>query len=151
MKNNSNKKLSMKQLQEQINALQADKVSLKNAIKPTTFKDKFQAYKSSFLSLYAISWLLFIINRLPFVGRFAAFLSKTYGKTSIWKILVLTRKVFILCNALIGLWLVYDITGVSQGSFVAGFAGLGNTYAEIFWSFSRRVFNFIFDFFDHKI
>jgi len=43
--------------------------------------------------------------------KFISILSIYYGRTTIWKILVLLKKLFILFNALIGVYLVFKTTG----------------------------------------
>lgn len=47
--------------------------------------------------------------------------------------------------------MVYKTTGFGTDNLLAGFAGMGHTYVEIFINFNKRVFNWLFDLFDHKV
>lgn len=73
------------------------------------------------------------------------------GKTSFLRVLVILRKIFIVTNALIGMWLMFKITGWSQGSFLSAFAAIGTTYMETFAYFLNRAFNWIYNLLDSNV
>ena len=54
-------------------------------------------------------------------------------------------------NAIIGMWLIFKITGWLEGSFIGYIGIMGNTYMEIFSSFCIKVFNWIYELFDSKV
>jgi len=101
--------------------------------------------------LYIISGILAYAHKIPFLGKFISILSFWYGKTTIWKILVKVRKIFIICNAIIGVLMVYKTVGFSSDNILAGFAGMGHTYLEMLTNLTKRMFNWFVDLFDHKI
>lgn len=107
--------------------------------------------KSSMLWLYIITIVLSYAHKLPYIGRIITLLSLWYGRTTWWKILVKIRKVFIVFNALIGVLLVFKTTGFSSDNIFAGIAGMGHTYLEIFYNFTKRLFYWFVELFDHKI
>jgi hypothetical protein len=107
--------------------------------------------KSSMLWLYIITIILSYAHKIPYIGKIIMLLSLWYGKTTWWKILVKIRKVFIIFNALIGVLLVFKTTGFSSDNVLAGIAGMGHTYLEIFYNFSKRLFYWFVELFDHKI
>lgn len=70
--------------------------------------------ENSLLILYIISGILGYAHKIPFIGRLIAFASLYYGSgraTTWWQILVKIRKLFIIFNALIGIYIVYKTTG----------------------------------------
>jgi len=107
--------------------------------------------KSSMLWLYIITIVLSYAHKLPYIGRIITLLSLWYGRTTWWKILVKIRKVFIIFNAVIGVLLVFKTTGFSSDNIFAGIAGMGHTYLEIFNNFTKRLFYWFVELFDHKI
>jgi hypothetical protein len=107
--------------------------------------------KSSMLWLYIITIVLSYAHKLPYIGRIITLLSLWYGRTTWWKILIKIRKVFIVFNAIIGVLLVFKTTGFSSDNIFAGIAGMGHTYLEIFYNFSKRLFYWFVELFDHKI
>jgi hypothetical protein len=107
--------------------------------------------KSSMLWLYIITIVLSYAHKLPYIGKIIMLLSLWYGKTTWWKILVKIRKLFIVFNAIIGVLLVFKTTGFSSDNIFAGIAGMGHTYLEIFYNFTKRMFYWFVELFDHKI
>lgn len=107
--------------------------------------------KSSFIYMYLFSWIAFLANKLPFTSKLTSMLKLYYGRTSIWRMLVLARKAFIVFNAIIGVIAVLKLTGMSYGSFLSNFVMMGTTYVDLFQSFIRKLFNWIFDLFDYKV
>jgi len=101
--------------------------------------------------LYLLSGILAYAHKIPFIGRMITLLSLWYGRTTWWKILVKLRKLFIIFNAVIGVIMVYKTVGFSGDNLVAGFAGMGHTYFEILANFTKRLFNWFVELFDHKI
>lgn len=54
-------------------------------------------------------------------------------------------------NAIIGMYMVFKTTGFGVDTFWANFVALGSSYVDIFVNFSKILFNWIYDLFDHKI
>jgi hypothetical protein len=90
-------------------------------------------------------------HKIPFIGRVISLLGFWYGKTTIWKILIKIRKLFIIFNAILGVIMVYKTIGFSTDNLLAGFVGMGHTYLEIFGNMTKRLFNWFVELFDHKI
>ena len=107
--------------------------------------------KSSMFVLWLLSWVLLFINKIPMLKYLFSILSMYYGRTTIWKILVRIRKVFIVFNAIIGVWMVYKSLDFGIDNLLAGFIGMGQTYLEIFGSLSKRLFNWFIELFDYKV
>jgi hypothetical protein len=107
--------------------------------------------RSSMFMLWVITTVLAYAHKIPFIGRIITLLSIWYGRTTIWKILVRIRKIFIAFNALIGVYMVYKSVGFGPDNVLAGFVGMGHTYLEIFMNFTKRLFNWIFELFDYKV
>jgi hypothetical protein len=63
----------------------------------------------------------------------------------------ITLKAFIMFNALIGVYMVFKSVGFSYDNILAGFAGMGHTYLEVLFNFSKRLFNWFFELFDYKV
>jgi hypothetical protein len=160
MKNN---KLTLKALKQELENL---KTSSKNskASKPETESHKStlghdikNSYinnlhmKSSFIFFWVLSWFIFLAKKLPILNKLAGLLTLYYGRTTMWKVLVKLRKVFVVFNALIGMYMVYKTTGFSYDNLLAGFSGLGHTYLEIFVNFNKKLFNWLLDLFDYKL
>jgi hypothetical protein len=101
--------------------------------------------------LWVISWLIYLSSKIPYISKLISVLSVYYGRTTIWKIISKLRKGFVIFNAIIGMYLVYKTTGFTFDNVLAGFAGLGNTYLEIFVNFNKRLFNWLLELFDYKI
>jgi hypothetical protein len=101
--------------------------------------------------LWVLSWVLFFVNKIPFIKPIVTIASFYYGRTTIWKVLVKIRKAFINFNAIIGVYMVYKTTDFSYDNILAGFAGMGHQYLEIFMNFTKRLFYWFVELFDHKI
>ena len=155
MKNN---KLTLKQLQLELEALKTKKNSnsnnqskseLSHDIKNSYINNLFQ--KSSLFYLWILTAILGYANKIPFIKHIISALGLWYGRTTWWKILIKLRKIFIIFNALIGMIMVYKSVGFGMDNVLAGIAGMGHTYYEIFINMNRRLFNWIFDLLDLKI
>jgi hypothetical protein len=107
--------------------------------------------KSSMFWLYIITGVLSYAHKLPYIREVIGLLSLWYGKTTIWKILIKVRRIFIVFNALIGVMLVFKTTGFSSDNILAGFTGMGYTYIEILTNFTKRLFHWFVELFDHKV
>ena len=100
---------------------------------------------------FLLSSLFTFGHKLPIIGGLIKRMSIWYGKTTIWTLLVLFRKMFIILNALIGIYAVTKITGFSGDNIIAGVSGMGYTYIEMLTNFVKKLFNFIYDIFDTKV
>lgn len=107
--------------------------------------------KSSMFMLWIVTAVLSYAHKIPYIRRIIGFLSIVYGRTTIWKVLVKLRKAFIMFNALIGVYMVFNTVGFSYDNILAGFAGMGHSYLEIFTNFTKRLFNWTVELFDHKV
>ena len=107
--------------------------------------------KSSMLYLWLITAIIGYGSKLPYIGRIIGFLSVVWGRTTVWKILVKLRKLFVMLNAVIGVYIVFKTTGFSFDNILAGLAGLGHNYLEILTNFTTKLFHWLFELFDHKI
>ena len=67
--------------------------------------------QSSMLHLWLITAILGYARKLPFLSKLISWLSLWYGRTTIWKILGKTRKLFVILNALIGVYAVFKAVG----------------------------------------
>lgn len=151
-------RLSLKALQDQINVLNKSNKAIKNN-KATDLKTnstgKVQEVtlhmRSSFMYMYALSWILFLANKIPFIAKIATLLRLYYGKTSFWRMLLISRKLFIAFNALVGVVAVLKCTGMETGSVLANFTMIGSNYIELLSNLVKNIFNWIFDLFDYKI
>jgi hypothetical protein len=156
------KKLTLKSLQQQLNEIKALKANnplmVRAPITPvtpvipvTSVNGENKAVKSSLLHFQLLSWLLIFINKIPFINRFSNALKIYYAKTTIWKILVKLRKIFIIFNAVVGVYTVFSLTGLGAESLLVNFIGMGNTYVDIFVNLTKKLFNWFFDLFDYKV
>lgn len=107
--------------------------------------------KSSLMYLYIISSIIPFLNKIPYIKRLIGLIAAIYGRTTIWKIIVRIRKIFIIINSLIGIYLVFKTTGFSHESLYANFVALGNNYIEIFANITKRLFNWFLDLFGYDI
>jgi len=69
--------------------------------------------KSSMFTLWVITAVLSYANKIPFIKQIVSMLSLYYGRTTFWKILIKLRKAFIMFNALLGVFMVYNTVGFS--------------------------------------
>jgi len=107
--------------------------------------------KSSMFMLWLGTAVLSYAHKIPYIKHIITALSVMYGRTTIWKVLVKLRKIFIMFNAVIGVYMVFKTTGFSYDNILAGFAGMGHSYLEIFTNFTKRLFHWFVELFDHKI
>lgn len=107
--------------------------------------------KSSMFMLWLATALLSYGSKIPFIKQIISMLSIWYGRTTIWKILVKLRKLFIMFNAVIGVYMVFKTVGFSFDNVLAGFAGMGHSYLEIFTNFTKRMFHWFVELFDHRV
>jgi hypothetical protein len=159
LKNNS--KLTLKQLKQELENLKKNKNNsipkvgntTKSAIGHEIKYSKIQRLymKSSGFMLFLITGILGYAHKVLVIRNILSLLSLWYGKTTIWKILVKIRKIFIIFNSIIGVYLVYKTTGFSTDIILASFAGMGHTYLEILINFTKRLFNWFFELFDYKV
>jgi hypothetical protein len=155
MKNN---KLTLKALKQELeNLKKSNTVSPAETHKSSVAHDIKNSYiqnlhmKSSMFYWWLISWGIFFIRKFPFLSKVVGALSLIYGKTTWWQLLVKIRKLFIIFNAAIGMYMVYKTTGFGVDTFWANFAAIGNNYFEIFINFNKRVFNWLVELFDYKL
>jgi hypothetical protein len=145
-------KLTLKQLKQELEQLKVSKINKSSTPTPETHKstvahDIKNSYiqnlhmKSSMFLLYILTGVLSYAHKIPFIGRIITIASLYYGRTTIWKILLKLRKLFVLFNAIIGVYIVFKTTGFGYDTFLANFVGIGNTYLEIFVNFTKRLFN----------
>jgi len=107
--------------------------------------------KSSAFTLFLFTGLLGYMNKIPVIRGIVAILSLYYSRTTWWKFLGKIRKIFVIFNALIGMYVVVKTTGFSFDNVLAGFSALGHQYLEIFYRFTKMLFNWFVDLFDHKV
>jgi hypothetical protein len=107
--------------------------------------------RSSSFTLFLLTGILGYAHKVPMIRKLLALLGFWYGKTTIWKLLVKIRKVFILVNAAIGVYMVFKTVGFSSDNIIAGVGGMGHTYYELLFNTTKRLFNWFVELFDHKI
>jgi hypothetical protein len=101
--------------------------------------------------LYIFTGILAYAHKIPLLGRVISLITFWYGKTTWWRMLVKIRKIFIIVNAIIGILMVYKTVGFSSDNILAGFAGMGHTYIELFTNLTKEMFNWFVKLFDHKV
>ena len=164
----TNKKLTLKQLREELELLKSAKTS---KVKPTTAQstnahggighDIKNSYinkmymKSSLMTLWVLSWALALAKRLPMVKGIIAMLSLWYGRTTWWRILgrifTISRKTFVVINAIIGVYAVFKLSGFQVGLAYSHFGMMGQTYLEILFGFTKRLFEWFLDFLGYDV
>jgi len=161
MKNN---KTTLKSLKAELELLKASKTNASKTTKDTVSTHKASVahdiknsyiqnlhMRSSMFYLWLITGILSYAQKIPFINKIVALLSLYYGRTTFWKLLLKLRKVFVFINATLGVWMVYKTVGFGADNILAGIAGMGHTYIEIITSFSKRMFNWMFELFDYKV
>lgn len=154
MKNKN--KLTLKSLQQQLEDLKKYKATV---IDPKVNKVEQVVTKSTTTNLKGIglipfqvlSLILTNLHKVPLINILVDKLRKYYGRTSIWHILILFRKIIIIINAIIGLYFVFKLGGLGADTFTANLVGMGNTYIDIFINFTKRIFSWFVELFDYKI
>jgi hypothetical protein len=156
MKNN--KRVTLKALQKELELLKAQsQIQESKTVSEVAGHDIKGSYinriymKSSMFMLYVITGILSYAHKIPFISRIITILALWYGRTTWWRLLVYSRKIFVIFNAIIGVFVVFTTVGFSTDNILAGFTALGGQYLEILYSLSKRLFNWFFDLFDHKI
>lgn len=163
MKNKN--KLTLLQLKKQFEDFKNATVKQTEELKKTSLNNQINSHptnipqntlKSSLVYVYLLSILSYIINKLPIFSKikkisFIARILKFLGKSPFLTILVILRKGFILVNAIVGLFFVFNFLGTEPGSVMAGIAGMGTIYIELFSNFVTKLFNWFVDLFDYKI
>jgi hypothetical protein len=155
-------KVTLKQLQQELETLKLKnkESSQKGSVDTNTntighgIKESFiqRLYmKGSAFHLFLFTGLLGYATKLPFIGKLLTFTAIWYKKYRIIGILIKLRKLFVIFNALIGMFIVFSSVGFEPGLLVYNWMALGNTYIEIFYSLCRRLFNWLVELFDHKI
>jgi hypothetical protein len=164
----TNKKLTMKQLKEELEQLKASKIKSSSTNSPLSgthgsgighdIKNSYinrMYMKSSLMMLWIFSWVIALANRIPMIRYLIGLLSLWYGRTTWWKILVrilsISRKTFVVFNALIGIYVVYSLCGFEVGLMFSHFATMGHTYLEIFSGFTKRIFEWFLDILGYDI
>jgi hypothetical protein len=66
-----------------------------------------------------------------------------YGRTTWWKLLVYSRKLFVVSNAIIGVYTILSITGFSFENIVTGIYVIGHTYLENFTAIIHKLFGWL--------
>lgn len=105
-------------------------------------------------ALWIFSTILTYAHKLPVISKIIKLLAMWYGRTTWWTVLVKSRKMFVVLNALSalrGMYTLIGITGFSTDNIIAGITGLGYAYVEIISNLSTRVFNWLFNLFDRQI
>lgn len=65
--------------------------------------------------------------------------------------LIQLRKIFIIFNALIGVYIVFKTTGFSSDNILVGFVNMGYSYIKMLYNFTKTLFHWFVELFDHKI
>nr|YP_010170436.1 hypothetical protein K8K84_mgp034 [Phanerochaete carnosa]QRZ60418.1 hypothetical protein [Phanerochaete carnosa] len=139
-----------------LKSLQAELDQLKNSNKLNSQYVSTQTKESKLKegSMYLLLFLGFIVSyahKIPIIGKIVKLLSLWYGRTTWWQILVRLRKIFIVFNSLIGILFMFKVTGFSMDNIIAGVSGMGAGYVEMFLGFVRKLFNWLYSFFDDKV
>ena len=154
----------MERLQAELDLIKSSKGKPKTKVQPVTethrssvAHDIKNSYiqnlhmKSSMFMLWLGTAVLSYAHKIPYIKHIITALSVMYGRTTIWKVLVKLRKIFILFNAAIGVYLTFKTVGFSYDNILAGFAGMGHSYLELFTNFTKRLFHWFVELFDHKV
>ena len=149
-------KLTLKSLQKQLDDIKAYKEQNINTkvkkVEEIDSKSTVTHMKSfPLFFMYGISWFILLANKIPIIRKLIPLLKAYYGKTSIWKLIIIFRKIFIVFNAIIGVYSVFKFTGIGSESILANFVGMGYSYIDILINFAKRLFNWFLDLFDYKI
>jgi hypothetical protein len=141
--------LTLKELQRELEDLKKNKTNL---VEHPQSKNKTPLIKrASALVLLIITGILGYAHKIPVVSKFLKLLSLWYGRTTWWKLLVYSRKLFVVSNAIIGVYTILSITGFSFDNIVTGIYVLGHTYLDNFISMTHKLFNWFLNLLDYKI
>jgi hypothetical protein len=154
-------KLTLKALKQELDRIKASKLRTNSSDDGDSSKVGLHGIKNSYINnlysksgafwLYLVTGVLGYAHKIPVIGKVLSLLSLWYGRTTIWKILVKIRKIFIVFNAIIGVYIVFKSVGFSTDNLMAGFYGVGHTYVETLFSLTKRLFNWFVELFDHKV
>ncbi|SRR5258705_695110 len=157
-------KLTLKSLRAELDLIKSSKAQSKTNSKPVTESHKSSVahdiknsyiqnlhMKSSMFTLWLVTGILSYASKIPFIKQILSLLSLYYGRTTVWKVIIKLRKIFILFNALIGVFMVFNTVGFSYDNILAGFVGMGYSYIEIFTNFTKRLFSWFVELFDYKV
>jgi hypothetical protein len=160
-------KLTLKSLQEQLEAMKATTKSTKSVKPAVTEKvtkggsfgghDIKNSYinslymRSSGLMMYLVTGVLAYATKIPILRNLISVLALYYGKTTIWKFLSTMRKLFIVLNAIIGVYMVFKTAGFSTDNLLIGWTAIGETYLQTLGSLVGKLFRWFVELFDHKI
>jgi hypothetical protein len=146
MKNNN--KLTLKALKHELDLIKASKAQ--HTMSKIVEKQSLYQ-RSSMFYLWLFTGVLGYIHKIPIIGRVITLLSLWYGKSNWWKLLVYSRKLFIILNAIIGVFVVFKTTGFTPDLLMHNIIMMGHTYLEIFTNLTKRLFNWFLELFDSKI
>ena len=135
--------LNLKSLKAELDALKKANAAVKEGYVDT------KKSMSPFFPLI-LTTILTNLHKIPGVSKLTTLLKLWYGRTTWWKMLVTIRKVFVILNALIGVYAVISISGFSLDNLIIGFVGMGTTYLDMVGSFFRSLFNWFYDFFNNR-
>jgi|ERR1700733_836699 len=107
--------------------------------------------RSGAMWLFMITGILGYLSKLPFIGKILSALGLYYRKSSFWQLLVKIRKIFVVFNALIGVYIVFKSVGFSTDNLIAGFVCVGETYIQTLFNVTSKLFHWFVELFDHKI
>lgn len=106
---------------------------------------------SKLLSLFSFTAILAYANKIPVLSKVIKLLGIWYGKTTWWGILVKLRKLFVVINAVIGVYTTISIVGFSPDNLIGGFMALGTTYFEMISYALRKLFSWFVHFLDDYV
>jgi hypothetical protein len=152
-------KLTLKSLKQELENMKLKNVKSNKLIddNPTTGHSIKNSYinslysKSSGLLFYLVTAVIAYGHKIPFIGRIISLVGLYYGRTTIWKVLAKLRKIFIIVNALIGVYMVFKTAGFSSDNIIAGWLAVGETYFETLAGLTGRLFRWFVELFDHKV
>ena len=161
----NNKKLTLKLLQQQLEELKIKTIANKKinnklptaAQRAEVISKKGKNMPKASMSfnplgiLMSLSWISFILSKFPFLTTLFTKILGIKKASILFTILIYLRKGFIVTNAIIGIWLMFKVTGWDQGSFLMSAAAIGHSYMEFFITFIYKAFNYLYNIFDNKI
>jgi hypothetical protein len=160
----NNNKLTLKSLQQELEIMKAKAVTKTNKkstsktplhveqghdIKNSYIKNLYT--RSSGLLMYLVTGVLAYATKIPLLRNLISLLGLYYGKTTIWKFLSGLRKVFIVINAIIGVFIVFKTAGFSTENLLVGWLAVGETYLQTLGGLAGRLFKWFAELLDHKI
>jgi hypothetical protein len=101
--------------------------------------------------LWLITGILGYARKIPIINKIVTLTSLWYGKSTWFKLLIKIRKLFVIFNALIGVYVVFKSIGFSTDNIISGFSALGHEYFNILYNFTTRLYNWFYNLFNNKI